>query len=166
MRTVNTKERQTKYDFLYVMFCAILYRFYNVENLEKHSWKSVTFSNSLPHGCFSCFLRYCKWYQIARSISLSCSRTFRSSWQWSSQKRKQLIRYRIFNFSQNKTFFIHINPFYATGLFLHPLKTSKNLTSLGGIERYFQGVLKETSGMKWVKSNSRSKCKKYDEPPV
>ena len=35
-----------------------------------------------------------------------------------------------------------INPFHATGLFWYPLKTSENR---------FQGVSKETSGMKWVK---------------
>ena len=34
-----------------------------------------------------------------------------------------------------------LNPFYAIGLFLYPLKTSFWC---------FQGVLKETSGMKWV----------------
>ena len=37
-----------------------------------------------------------------------------------------------------------INPFHATGLFRYPLTTPEN--------RCFQGVSKETSGMKWVKS--------------
>ena len=35
----------------------------------------------------------------------------------------------------------HFNPFLACGLFLQPLKTSD----------FFQGLLKKTSGMKWVK---------------
>ena len=43
------------------------------------------------------------------------------------------------------------NPFHATDLFQYPLKTSENQR----FSDVFQGVLKETSGMKWVKKNSR-----------
>ena len=41
----------------------------------------------------------------------------------------------------------HFNPFLACGLFLQPLKTSKNLW----FSDFFQGLLKKTTGMKWVK---------------
>ena len=37
------------------------------------------------------------------------------------------------------------NPFYATGVFLYPLKSAENLVFWS-----FQGAYKETSGMKWV----------------
>ena len=34
------------------------YHLYNLKNVKKHPWKSVTFSlkATLPHGCFSRFL--------------------------------------------------------------------------------------------------------------
>ena len=40
----------------------------------------------------------------------------------------------------------NFNSFHVTGLFLYPLKTSENLCFF----LYFQGVKKETRGMKWV----------------
>ena len=41
----------------YVMRCAIWYRLYNLKNVKKHLWRSVTFSLKvrLLHGCFSRF---------------------------------------------------------------------------------------------------------------
>ena len=38
------------------------------------------------------------------------------------------------------------DPFYATGLFIHPKNIKKRL-----VFSCFQNVLKENSGMKWVK---------------
>ena len=39
-----------------------------------------------------------------------------------------------------------INPFHATGLFRYPLSIERDRIK----RSYFQGVSKETSGMKWV----------------
>ena len=47
--------------------------FVQFQKLEKHAWKSVTFSKvllvTLLHGCFSRLLKLYKWYQITQSIS-------------------------------------------------------------------------------------------------
>ena len=45
-----------------------------------------------------------------------------------------------------------VNPFYATGLFLYPLKTKKK----SAVFTYAKRVLKEASGMEWVKNASYS----------
>ena len=49
----------------------------------------------------------------------------------------------------SRTVFLWFNPFHATGLFRYPLKTS--------VFWCFQGVSKETSGMKWVNEESNFK---------
>ena len=41
-----------------------------------------------------------------------------------------------------------LNPFHGTGLFLYPLKISENQR----FSNVFQGVQKETSGIKWLNS--------------
>ena len=44
----------------------------------------------------------------------------------------------------------YINPYHSIGLFRYPLKTLEN----PWFSDVFRGVLKETSGMKWVKEKS------------
>ena len=38
------------------MFSTICYHLHNFKKREKHPLRSITFSKTLLHGCFSCFL--------------------------------------------------------------------------------------------------------------
>ena len=59
------------------MRCAIWYHLYNLENVKKHPWRSVTkiycnFTKSNTHGwlLFTFFKLY-NWYQIMQRITYS-----------------------------------------------------------------------------------------------
>ena len=57
--------------FLDKMWCFVRFGpFVQFKIGEKHPWRSVTFSNTLPWVFFTFFKLY-KWYQIAHSVSTS-----------------------------------------------------------------------------------------------
>ena len=56
------------------MRCAIWYRLYNFKNLKNTHGGVLLLLKlqakaTLLHGCFSCFFKLCKWYQIVQSIT-------------------------------------------------------------------------------------------------
>ena len=97
------------------MLCAIWYHWYNLKNVKStHGGvlKPVTLLKlTLLHGCLSRFLNCTNGTKL-RNTSHLCD-------------------YYFHNFCRH-----FINPFYATFLFLHPLKTSKNLWFSDIFRRY------------------------------
>ena len=63
---------------------------------------------------------------------------------FSSQSKSSIFQIALLNLLSVNDWII--NPFHTTGPFLYPLKTSENHE----VFWCFQGIKKETSGMKWV----------------
>ena len=63
------------FERLYVMFCVIWYHLYNLKNVKKYIWRSVTFftcnfaTSNTPPWVFFTFLKLHKRYQILQSIT-------------------------------------------------------------------------------------------------